>query len=65
MRYTKELRWKVCRRVHNDDLQTRLNKLTRDGWSIHDIIGHSFMMFSIVATRVVMKRDPKGQRAHR
>lgn len=65
MRYTKELRWKVCKRVHVGDLQARLNKLTSLGWNIRDVLSHSFSVYTVVATRVVMVRDPKGQWAHR
>lgn len=45
-------RWKVRNRVHRSDLAGVLNKLTGQGWDIHDVMacyGH----YTVVAKRRV------------
>jgi hypothetical protein len=49
----RELRWKVYRGVTGANLQDRLNKASRDGWSVQNVFSNSFSVYTVITNRTV------------
>lgn len=48
----RETRWKVCRRVPGEMVETRLNQLSEKGWDVKTIT-ERYGLFTIVACKRV------------
>ena len=54
-RYRVVMRWKVKNNVHRSGLADALNKLSKDGWDIVDVMA-TYGRYTIVSKRKVRER---------
>lgn len=58
--YVTELRWRVRKRVHIDDLQTALTSMTKQGWTIAHVFRHAYVFTIIGRKTVLVRNEPKN-----